>query len=147
MLKQMLKPVKELLALFRRQNIYVKLVIAVVLVCISHAIVNELVWKRFSNVYLEGFSGNGKKMVLCHMNKCGWCKKMMPEWDKFASSGVIETQKIEVNDSGAKDKLRVWNVKSFPTILTLNDNGEKIDEYEGERNSKSFAEYANSIQQ
>ncbi len=147
MLKQMLKPVKELLALFRRQNIYVKLVIAVVLVCISHAIVNELVWKRFSNVYLEGFSGNGKKMVLCHMNKCGWCKKMMPEWDKFASSGVIEKQKSEVNDSGAKDKLRVWNVKACPTILTLNDNGEKIDEYEGERNSKSFAEYANSIQQ
>ena len=146
MLKQMLKPVKELLALFRKQNIYVKIVIAAVLVCISHAIVNELVWKRFSNVYLEGFSGNGKKMVLCHMNKCGWCKKMMPEWDKFASSGVIETEKIEVNDSGAKDKMRRWHVNSFPTILILNEKEEKIDEYEGERDSKSFAEYAAKIQ-
>ena len=38
------------------------------------------------NIFSEGFTGQGKEMVLFHMNGCGHCIKMMPEWDAFQSS-------------------------------------------------------------
>jgi len=145
MLAKLLKPVKELFDLFRKQNIAVKVIVIVSILLVARVITERLTWGIFSQTYLENFGVgvSGSEMVLCHMNGCGHCKTMMPEWDKFASQGKIKTRKVEVSKD--EDFMLKHGVKSFPTILLLDDNGNKVDEYEGERDASSFAEYAAKV--
>ena len=98
------------------------------------------------NKYLtgkEGFSNSGNKFVLFHMNKCGYCKQMMPEWDKFASSynGDVEIKKIEA--SSGNPLLNKHGVDSYPTIMLLDKNGNKVKDYDGERTASAFKSFLN----
>ena len=89
----------------------------------------------------EGFS-EGKEMVFLHMDNCGHCKKMMPEWkkcEKENKTGIV-MKDYEMNTSKGKDLVKKHKVNGFPTIL-LFENDKKIDTYDGERTSKSFLEY------
>jgi len=153
MLNKLLKPVRELFNIFRKQNTFVKVIIIVLILIIGRTITEKLTWGLFSEQYIENFGSGaetafagavGAEMVLCHMNGCGHCKNMMPEWDKFSKQGKIKTRKIEVGED--KDFMRQHDVSSFPTILLLDKNGKKLDEYQGERDASSFAEYAAKVQ-
>jgi len=153
MLAKLLKPVRELFDIFRKQNTFVKLLIVAAILIIARTIVERLTWGIFSETYIENFGSGadtafagavGAEMVLCHMTTCGHCKKMMPEWDKFAKQGKIKTRKIEVSED--EDFMRQHDVSSFPTILLLDKSGKKLDEYRGERDASSFAEYAAKVQ-
>jgi len=152
MLAKLLKPVRELFDIFRKQNIFVKILIVIAVLIIARTIVDRLTWGLFSETYVENFGSGaetafagavGAEMVLCHMTGCGHCKTMMPEWDKFAQQGKIKTRKIEVSED--ENFMRQHDVSSFPTILLLDKNGKKLDEYQGKRDASSFAEYAAKI--
>ena len=152
MLVKLLKPVRELFNIFRKQNTIVKILCIITILIISRTIVERLTWGLFSEKYVENFGTGaesafagavGAEMVLCHMTNCGHCKKMMPEWDKFSKQGKIKTRKIEVSQD--EDFMRKHDVSSFPTILLLDKNGKKLDEYQGERDASSFAEYAAKV--
>ena len=152
MLAKLLKPVRELFNIFRKQNTIVKILCIITILIISRTIVERLTWGLFSEKYVENFGSGaesafagavGAEMVLCHMTNCGHCKKMMPEWDKFSKQGKIKTRKIEVSQD--EDFMRKHDVSSFPTILLLDKNGKKLDEYQGERDASSFAEYAAKV--
>lgn len=152
MLVKLLKPVRELFNIFRKQNTIVKILCIITILIISRTIVERLTWGLFSEKYVENFETGagtafagavGAEMVLCHMTNCGHCKKMMPEWDKFSKQGKIKTRKIEVSQD--EDFMRKHDVSSFPTILLLDKNGKKLDEYQGERDASSFAEYAAKV--
>ena len=152
MLAKLLKPVRELFNIFRKQNTIVKILCIIAILIISRTIVERLTWGLFSEKYVENFGTGaesafagavGAEMVLCHMTNCGHCKKMMPEWDKFSKQGKIKTRKIEVSQD--EDFMRKHDVSSFPTILLLDKNGKKLDEYQGERDASSFAEYAAKV--
>lgn len=152
MLAKILKPVRELFNIFRKQNTIVKILCIITILIISRTIVERLTWGLFSEKYVENFGSGaesafagavGAEMVLCHMTNCGHCKKMMPEWDKFSKQGKIKTRKIEVSQD--EDFMRKHDVSSFPTILLLDKNGKKLDEYQGERDASSFAEYAAKV--
>ena len=152
MLAKLLKPVRELFNIFRKQNTIVKILCIITILIISRTIVERLTWGLFSEKYVENFGTGaesafagavGAEMVLCHMTNCGHCKKMMPEWDKFSKQGKIKTRKIEVSQD--EDFMRKHDVSSFPTILLLDKNGKKLDEYQGERDASSFAEYAAKV--
>ena len=86
MLNTLLKPVKELLSLFRKQNNVVKILLIIGAVIIAQYIISQLRWGLFSQTYTEEFAGKGgSEMVFCHMTGCGHCKTMMPEWDQIFS--------------------------------------------------------------
>jgi len=153
MLTKLLKPVRELFNIFRKQNTIVKILCLITIFIISRTIVERLTWGLFSKTYVENFGTGpetafagavGAEMVLCHMTNCGHCKKMMPEWDKFSKQGKIKTRKIEVSQD--EDFMRKHDVSSFPTILLLDKSGKKVGEYKGERDASGFAEYAAKVQ-
>ena len=145
MLNILLKPVKELLSLFKKQNNIIKILVVLGVVLISQYVVSQLRWGLFSQTYTEEFGGKGgKEIVYCHMTTCGYCKKFNPEWDKFVQGNHIKTRKIEVNED--QDFMNKHGVTSFPTILLLDESGKKIDEYQGARDASGLAEYAAKVQ-
>ena len=144
MLNTLLKPVKELFALFRKQNNIVKFLCIIGVIIIGQYITSQLRWGIFSRTYTEEFSGKkGSEMVFCHMIGCRHCKDMMPEWEKFAQENKIKTRKIEVNKN--PDFMNKHGVTSFPTVLLLDSNENKVDEYKGKRDASSLAEYAAKV--
>ena len=92
---------------------------------------------------VEGLEGGKKTLVLFHMNGCGHCVKMMPEWDAFEKendSGIL-TKKLERGEAG--DLLKKHSVSGFPTILLLDANGNKVSDYSGERTKTGLLGFCN----
>lgn len=97
---------------------------------------------RGLRIMKEGMSNKeGKKFILFHWSKCGHCKKMMPEWNKFESSykGHINVGKVEKDED--PQLIEKMGVKGYPTIMMLDENNNKIADYSGERTSSAFMEF------
>ena len=62
---------------------------------------------------------------------------------KFAQESQIKTRKVEVNKN--PDFMTKYGVTSFPTVLLLDSNENKVDEYKGARDASSLAEYATKV--
>jgi len=88
----------------------------------------------------EGFDGS-KELLLLHMNGCGHCEKLMPEWKNFVANNDtnIKPRDVEMNED--PDLIKKYNVKGFPTILLLGENGKKLDTYDGPRTSDGLLNY------
>lgn len=88
----------------------------------------------------EGYTGK-KSLLLLHMEGCGHCDKLMPEWDKFTqmNNTSIVTKAIEKDED--RSLVKKYGVEGFPTILLLDSNGKKLDTYNGDRNSQSLLSY------
>ena len=89
---------------------------------------------------IEGLD-NKKTLVYFHMNGCGHCKSFMPEWDSFQKSykGPIGTKKVEQSqDKALVSKLKI---SGFPTVMLLDGQNQKIDEFNGERTKKALTEF------
>ena len=90
---------------------------------------------------IENFElNNGEKTVcLFHSKKCGWCKKMMPEWKKFKKAHSGDLKILEVEASEDPDTVQKHNINGFPTIV-LFDNGKKTV-HKGERTKNAFKQF------
>jgi len=88
-------------------------------------------------------SDNSTKLVYFYMNGCGHCNKFTPTWDKFcsANSSSIKTYKFE--QAQVKKQITTYAISGFPTILLLDKNNAKIDEYNGERSVEALTSYVN----
>lgn len=87
---------------------------------------------------IEGLANGGKTLVMFHMNGCGHCVKLMPEWNAFEkenNTGIL-TKKMERGEAG--DLLEKHNISGFPTILLLDHKNNKVADYGGERTKKGL---------
>jgi len=93
--------------------------------------------KPHNAFYSEGFE-NKKTLVFFHMNGCGHCTKMMPEWHAFEKNNKtnIATKKIE--RSQAPELIERHNIQGFPSIMLLDSKNDKIKDYDGERTRKIY---------
>ena len=107
-----------------------------------------LVLLRFRPFGQEGFQGM-KSVVICKAEWCGHCKTAAPEFERLVSESPITLQngnKVNVTmlDADAdKDKLSMYKIRGFPTILV--HNGSDMLEYPGERTYNGVLEYLNSM--
>jgi len=88
-------------------------------------------------------SDNSTKLVYFYMDGCGHCKNFTPTWDKFcsANSSSIKTYKFE--QAQVREQINTYAISGFPTILLLDENNAKIDEYNGERTLEALTSYVN----
>ncbi len=88
------------------------------------------------NQYLqrEGFDGQ-KEFVLVHMNGCGHCEKLMPDWKAAEAENKtdISMRAVEMSEGDGPKLCKKHNISGFPTIILLDNKGEKLDDYNGER--------------
>jgi len=119
-------------------KILCKILLAILLVLVLFLLVKYLLKSR------EGFDGQ-KTLLLCHMNGCGHCDKLMPEWDNFARENKTDilTKKVEANEDTSL--MKKHQVEGFPTILLLGSNGEKLDTYDGDRTKDGLLSYLQKL--
>jgi len=88
---------------------------------------------------MENF-GNPSTCTYYYMEQCGHCKRFSPEWDNFVQSytGPVVLRKVEMSEAG--DDLEKYNIRGFPTILIIDDNGESKD-YDGPRTSEALTKF------
>ena len=86
----------------------------------------------------EGLT-NKKEFVLVHMNGCGHCKTLMPEWNAAAKENKsgIPMRSVEMNEDDGPELCDKHNITGFPTMILL-DNGEKVSDYNGERDKSGL---------
>jgi len=89
----------------------------------------------------EGLS-NDKEFVLVHMNGCGHCKTLMPEWKSAAKANNtgISMRAVEMNEGDGPELCKKHNITGFPTMILL-ENGKKIANYNGERNKDGLLKF------
>ena len=114
---------------------------AVIFLAAKHVI--ETFLAMGGNIFSEGFTGQGKEMVLFHMNGCGHCKKMMPEWDKFQQNAPQGVKVSKVEQAEKPDLLEKLGIQGFPSIKLFN-NGKPVKDYNGERTAEAFASFVKS---
>lgn len=96
----------------------------------------------------EGFESE-KSIIICKAEWCGHCKTAAPEFQRLVSASPITLSngsKVNVTmlDADAdKDKLSMYKIRGFPTILV--NNGSDMLEYPGERTYNGIIEYLNNM--
>jgi len=89
--------------------------------------------------FYENF-GNPASCTYYYMEQCGHCKRFSPEWENFVQTytGPVTLRKVEMSEAG--DDLEKYNIRGFPTILILDENGESKD-YDGPRTSDALTKF------
>jgi len=111
---------------WQKSKLWVKLFYILILVIIFYVIF-------YIPSKKENF-GNPSSCTYYYMTNCGHCKRFTPEWDKFVASynGPVKMRKVEMNEAGSD--LEKYNIKGFPTVLLIDEQGE-TKEYNGPRTS------------
>ena len=140
-----MKTVKNIIKLVEKQNPILRFVLYAVIAYGLYELFLLIQWKVAEQGLFvqESFTGSGKEMVLFHMNGCGHCKNMMPEWNKFQSSFKkqgITVSKVEKDEN--PKAMEQLGIQGFPTIMLLN-NGKKVKDYQGDRTADAFKNFAN----
>ena len=125
--------VKNILTKFNRLTLLGK-VLTVGLIYFILNVISQMQWVQFnvSNYILEGMGGPATEFVFFHWKDCGFCKKMMPEWQKLKQNhkGKITLKEIEKDDNMDK-KYSQHDIKGYPTLLMLDKDGNKVGEFNG----------------
>lgn len=94
--------------------------------------------------YSEGFE-NKKTLVFFHMNGCGHCTKMMPEWNAFEKENKTNVASKKFERSQAPELIEKHKIQGFPTIMLLDSNNNKVKDYDGPRTKSGLLEFCKNI--
>jgi thiol-disulfide isomerase/thioredoxin len=128
--------------------LYALVVLAVLLVLLRFRPFGEGFDEESNEGSDEGFESE-KSVVICKAEWCGHCKTAAPEFQRLVSASPITLSngsKVNVTmlDADAdKDKLSMYKIRGFPTILV--NNGSDMLEYPGERTYNGVIEYLNNM--
>jgi thiol-disulfide isomerase/thioredoxin len=94
--------------------------------------------------YLSTTSARAVVGVKFYAPWCGHCKTVAPEWDAFAASSATSERVIVLKTDGskpeAKDLMKRFNIRGFPTIFFFGDG--ELAEFSGERTREGFDKFA-----
>jgi thiol-disulfide isomerase/thioredoxin len=98
----------------------------------------------FNRFRKEGFDNNNNKFILVHMNGCGHCKDLMPEWEKASQSNTtpIRMKVVEMTEPEGKKLCDEHDIKSFPTMILIKNNTTTM--YDGNRTKEGLLSFLNS---
>lgn len=137
----MLGWVKTLTKKFDKLPAMGQFAVAVLIIIVVRYLLHLIIYSNFLSSYLENF-GNPKELVYFHMTGCGHCKKFNPVWERFSQSysGNLKLKKLERKEAG--DLLQKYEVQGFPTILLIDEQGNK-KEFQGDRTVQGLESFVN----
>lgn len=124
-----------------KKNNILAVLFAIIVIFLVVYLVNMLLRSTCFKNHLENMeNGNdSKKIVYYYMNGCGHCEKFSPIWDAFVSSytGSLTLSKKEQGQM-TQDENDKYKIQGFPTVLAIDENGQKTDEFNGERSKEGL---------
>ena len=83
-----------------------------------------------------------KQLVFFHMNGCGHCESMKPEWKKMTDMGEYKgVQFVDIESNDNRELLEKHQIRGFPTIKLCKNGVEDIKNcvtHQGERSADAF---------
>lgn len=141
-----MKLLGNLLKDFKKLHIIIRILVVALIFLVGRWVYKGLMWGNWdlNNYIIEGMENINKEKAaefkLCHMNGCGHCKKMMPEWDRLGSKvGNIKITKTEQSEDPAL--MKKYKVQGYPTMVLLDADGNLLETYNGDRTYSAFMEY------
>ena len=93
-------------------------------------------------------------ILLCMASWCGFCKQMLPAYEKLAmmphENFVVCALKADGDESekqAFKDNIKIWdsNFKGFPSVYAFGKDGKIIKPYNGNRDENSLLVFMKSL--
>ena len=118
--------------------------ISILIIVVVRYLLHLIIYSNYLSSYLENF-GNPQELVYFHMNGCGHCTKMMPEWHAFEKENNtgVATKKLERGQAGSL--IEKHKIQGFPTIMLLDNNDNKIKDYSGPRTKSGLLEFCKKV--
>lgn len=92
----------------------------------------------------QAVSKPSAELTLYHASFCGYCKQMMPEWDKFSDNAKSMFPNLKVTkyecDGDDKAICDAANIQGYPTVVIKLPNG-KVIPFDGERTIDGLKEF------
>ena len=87
-----------------------------------------------------------KQLVLFYSPDCGYCKQVLPVWNKFELdfNGRKNIKVTKINGYSYPDLCKQYGIEGFPTILSIKD-GNIMGKFTGDRTYNGFVEFLNQI--
>lgn len=135
---------KKLIKNFKKIPVFLQLVILLSLILLF-----------FKRKTIETFQGSAKgEITFFHMNGCGHCSKMKPEWDNFEQNWNDNELVVNNKEQGeARDLCKKYNIRGFPTIV-FTINGEIPEKatsqehvYNGDRTASDLERWAKEMKE
>ena len=82
-----------------------------------------------------------KKLVYISSTWCGPCKTFSPIMSKIASSG-IPVEKVDADSNS--DVLTKYGVRSIPTVIKVDNNGNMLDKFVGVKSEQEVINFYNN---
>tara|TARA_Y100000389_G_C17333856_1_gene449563 strand:- start:265 stop:738 length:474 start_codon:yes stop_codon:yes gene_type:complete len=80
-------------------------------------------------------------LVLFFSHDCGYCKRMMPEWNKFKNVSPISISEVPAEQMSEYNPLQnEQNIIGYPTIRLYN-KGKLVKEYDGDRSKRDIIKF------
>lgn len=115
----------------------------------NYVLPSNIVFKEGFDLFSSGSSPSAMtsdkstKLVYFYMDGCGHCKNFTPIWDKFCSANSSSVKTYKFEQAQVREQINTYAISGFPTILLLDENNAKIDEYNGERTLEALTSYVN----
>ena len=104
------------------------------------------------NENFNGQNNNSKqnpKITLYYSTGCGYCRQMLPEWEKFENNAKDNLKNVNVVsircEGGNENVCTQEGIEGYPTIVFQKINGEKV-KFEGDRTASEFMDFCRKHQ-
>ena len=130
---------KKVMNLLKKHSktICIVLILAIVLVVVLY-----MMKKKSSGEGEVGHKNTNRQLVFFHMNGCGHCESMKPEWQKLVEMGQYKgVEFVDIESNEDRELLEKHKIRGFPTIKLCKNGVEDVENcvtHEGERSAEAF---------
>jgi thiol-disulfide isomerase/thioredoxin len=137
-----------MLSLFKKKNLVIlSILFFTLLFCVYGGCRSN--GYSYYNIEKEGFIvQNEPVFVMFHVDWCGHCKKMKPEFEKLKNEykGVVKVEMINAEDPSKKELVDNQQIDGFPTVRFYpNGLNGTHENYEGGRSFKELKHFLDKL--